>query len=357
MFRRLPHPRLRLLPALWALWWMPGMMVYIIIAGIFRGSDLGEIAKLLLGFLMEFFTFHFWRDIWRNIFSILILISPITIFLGTAHYLILRQMGKRSGESLGKWEWRGLVGILIVVLTLGILGFQQIRKERWQRETWGERLDMYEQLAMNGDYDEMVRRMEKDCERFIRAKEKLDGDIFVHSCNHGYSYLWNRLYYTWDSTIRLAPLGVLACLEDVRHDARSDGLGGFGPWKPISEKVAQSKTPILRALGCYLIDDYNSFAETAYALAETDPDAIPLAAKASVTDPDSSRGRRKSLEYLNLALNTKPDSKITTTRCVDIIDSLGVGQSDETTKDKLLTMPWVHELDVFHQRALGLREE
>lgn len=269
MFRRLPSPRLQLLPLLWVFWLVVGVCLSLIPTWrMLRYLDLADIGILLL------------------------YVSPIAVVVGCAHYAVLRLRVKRDERSSSRRElW--MVPILTVTMSaiLGWLVWQNICKNRLRNDIQGESMAIYEKLAKDGQYDELVHRMETACERFDRAKLALDGEIEVRSGANGFSYLYVNLWTTWDSTIRLVPPGVLAFLQLTRFDQynQPNENGGYGPWKPIAEKVSQSQTPILRALGCCMLEDKKGFAEAANGLAERDPDAVPLASAASSLYPNPAK--------------------------------------------------------------------
>jgi hypothetical protein len=352
MFSRLASPRLRLLPLLWVFWLLVGGLLFLLVMLIH--GNWGDLRRMLdsLSYL----------DI-NDIGILLLYVSPFAVILGSAHYAVLRLRVKRSERKSSNRElW--LVPLLTVILSMipGWLAWQNIHQNRLLADIWNMDSTVYEKLAMDGQYDELVRRMETACERFDKAKQALDGKFQVHDCNHGFSYLFVNLHPTWRSTSRLAPYGVLAFLENTRYDqSMGSENGGYGPWRPIAEKVSQSQTPILRTLGCFmLVDDYG-FAEAAYALADCDPDAIPLIAVASSRGSDPAKcviSIKRVLEYQSSGVyqyipSPSPED-LDGLLLSNTAKALDAGQIDGTMKARLRTLSWAHKLSPKHQEALGM---
>jgi hypothetical protein len=299
----------------------------------------------------------------NDIGILLLYVSPFAVILGSAHYAVLRLRVKRDVRIVSRRElW--LVPLLTVTLSMipSWLAWQNFHNYRLLADIWNMDSAVYEKLAMDGQYDELVRRMETACERFDKAKQALDGKFQVHDCNHGFSYLFVNLHPTWRSTSRLAPYGVLAFLENTRYDqSMGSENGGYGPWRPIAEKVSQSQTPILRALGCFmLVDDYG-FAEATYALAELDPDAIPLAAVASSRGSDPAKcamSIKQILEYQSSGvyqyIPSPSPAELDALLLPNTAKALDAGQIDATMKARLRTLPWARRLSPKHQEALGM---
>ncbi len=348
--------RLQQLLVLWLAWWIGGGLLLVL--GLLVHSGWGDVRGL-------------WSQLrhfsWRDVVDISILFfywSPAAVILGGGQYLKQR-VSADSGPAKSVWPECGFVMAVCLMLSasLGFMAWRHFEVGRLRGAAWGDSMEVYERLARAGRHQELVRRMEEDCERFNDAKRRLKGEITVHSCNHGFSYLFCNLYGAWDSTIRLAPYSVLACLESVRFDQshKPNERGEYGPWGPIAEEVSKSDTLILRALGCAMLEDHAGYAETAYVLAEVDADALPLAAHAAMLDPDAARGVDRMLRYRLAGVYRSGNMQHMVDRenldrllITNTAKALDAGQCDESMKAKLRELPWTRQLSEPHRKLLGL---
>lgn len=343
MHRWLSPPRLSALFVLWILWWC-AILALIVGIQLYARWDTPHPLSIMR---------------WPTNTDLLLITGSTGLIVGGIHFTVLKK---------GLWQRRrrmvctslGIVGTLILasVLCLAMLA----RQNQYQSAAlFGlYRQDQYERHAMNGQLDVMVSKMEEDCAYFNRAKQKLGGNIRVHSCNHGFSYLFVEMYPVWDSVIQLASTPVLATLEHARFDgSNKPSKGGYGPWRPFAERVRQSDTPILRALAAFMLEDMDGFAEAAYPLADLDTDAIPLAAFASLRDPVPARSLARILQYYPLGvyegiIGADELNSLLQNRTIQMLES---GQVNESLKAKLRLQPWIRQLPHEQQRMLGLNDD
>lgn len=344
-----PTPRLWTLPLLWVIWCLVAQSLLL--------------ASLLYG---KWDAPQQMKDMRWMLDPMLWKISGVSaLVLGSLHFSLWKSgLWRRRTVKLTTTLLATLIGTTLVLLAL------EVRKNYYRGAGLSGvyRMDDYEQLANSGQFDEMVRRMEEDCAHFNKAKEKMDGKIGFHTYGHGYSYLFVSIHPAWDSSVsRLAPSAVLATLETARYFGHDPpNLGGYGEWRPLAERVRKSDTPILKSLGAYMLDDMDGFASAAYTLADHDPDALALAAFASLKDPIPSRAIERMLRYQSMeAYKTFPYYV-----CVEVeddhdvmgavvarlkastIQGLDTGTLDEPLKARLREHPWAHELPENYRRLL-----
>ncbi len=191
--------------------------------------------------------------------------------LGGIHYVLLRVLGKGAKRSFGLRELIPVIAMIVAVSALPGYGmFRHFRKLKAHEACIQyENVKDIEVLIGKGDMQSAVRRMEQACERYHEAQVKLGSDFAVlHHRNdeggNGNGYLCNTLVLGWDSLTLNMPRSLCNYFDMEPRVTSHRDLENPEQWAPLAKEMSASTTPILRALGFWLLQDREKFVEMVY---------------------------------------------------------------------------------------------
>ncbi len=302
-FTRLSSPKLILLPAFLAVWFLAAILGVFLWAVYLYDGDFRQASY----------------QIWHQKTIITLMGLAIAAIAGSANYLLCRRFRGTSWKT-------GIKEALLVIAFASFLAsypihafVDHLRISRWRSEFFDlEAARKLEALIAKGEVKDAVRLMEQSCERFDVAKGKLQArGLFTphHAGANGIGFLFCSLHYAWMDLRSHLPYSVHSYLDlnlleytSYPNYVAQSGIRDPDKWLPLGREMTASRNPILQTLGFHMIGERTRFCEAVYEHSDAGNTAFHGLAALLPTglDPDPQRAARRLKLHRELMLESGP---------------------------------------------------